>query len=378
MRMMRSHFRLALIASLVLGGLPVRGEGVPGMEQCVFPRLLCPSPKGGLPGSGIAVLCEALVKNGATSADACWDFAWQHTCEQLLDAQVRSAGSFGGNCYGQLLTNCCPAAVRVDVSLAPEIGSDDRIKGMVVFHGGAAERTEVRVQRREMLIGPGRDLGVLWVGADDKYYIPGAELRWQVHGIRAADASGDAAPLQPEATRAGSYPEVAFEGGARIFETARRTEVPANRIRHEAGTVSFWIAPRWSRGDRNNADLVHLGNTGFQLVKRGTVLRFEYAEGEGEACDADIAHWQEEERHHVIGTWSASSMELYVDGQQASVSSGGGRAPLPGDGTVYVGTAADGAGATASARISALRIENRHLSFSDVLSISDGGSRAEP
>lgn len=369
---MRLQTILALIATVLLNGTSAFGTTVTGMEHCTWPRLMCPTSKGSLPGSGIQGLCETLIANGTTSADACWDFVWRYTCAELLDMQVRS-GSSGGNCYGFLFTNCCPTPVQIDVSLTPEIRSDQQPTAMWVFTNRESERAEARAQRRQLVIDAGRDLGVMWIGADDKFYIPGAELRWQVHGVRDADGSPARPTPQAASNHTGPYPAVAYDGGARTFETAHRTAIAADRIRNEAGTISFWIEPQWSRSDQRNADFVDLGTTGLQIVKRGAALWFQYTNGDGEAGDADVAHWEKGERHHVVAIWSAASMELYIDGQQAFLSQRGGRAPVPEAGGVFIGAAFEDDEASAPARISTIRIMNYNLSFQEVLDLYKRG-----
>lgn len=178
-----------MLTALLWCGTAAIGQPVPpGMEHCEFPpQLGCPDPKGSLPGDGIPYLCRQLDAAGAVHQEACPQFVARRSCIDLLDAQVR-ARPYRGNCYGLLMTNCCPEAVDVDITLDPVPRSDHQPARLYVYGGGDTEAERIPAQRvrRRVLVPPGRDLAVLWVDAEEKLNIPGADLRWEVHGITAA------------------------------------------------------------------------------------------------------------------------------------------------------------------------------------------------
>ena len=220
-----------LCALLLLAGVPVAAQMPAGMEHCVFPpQLGCPHTKSGLPGDAINALCQRLVDNGSVSRDACWDFVWQHTCAELLDLQIRDAKNYGGDCYGILLHNCCPASVYADISLDPVLRADHEPSAVVMFTSAAKQTMTVNRERREYLLESGSDLTVLWIDSHDQYNIPGAALRWQVHGVRAAAEQGESdrsASARPTDARVDApYREVAYSGTeGEAFSINERTEL---------------------------------------------------------------------------------------------------------------------------------------------------------
>jgi hypothetical protein len=164
--------------------------------------------------------------------------------------------------------------------------------------------------------------------------------------------------------------EIAYQQDPdRLFDTGVPMEVQgAGRVSPDAGTVSFWMQPEWAHNKEDSADIVRLGETGLQLVKEGSFLRFEYndAQGNEQGGDADIGQWQDGEWHHVIATWTREGMYLYVDGGQAFANQGGARPAANSDPRLFVGSSyPDGTG-VALAAMANMTVINRTSSVDDV------------
>lgn len=164
--------------------------------------------------------------------------------------------------------------------------------------------------------------------------------------------------------------EVAYEQDPdRLFDTGVPMEVQgAGRVSPDGGTVSLWMQPEWAHNKEDSADLVRLGETGLQLVKEGTFLRFEYndAQGNEQGGDADIAQWQDGEWHHVIATWTREGMYLYVDGGQAFANQGGARPAANSDPRLFVGSSYPEGTGVALAAMANMTVINRTSSVEDV------------
>jgi hypothetical protein len=191
-----------------------------------------------------------------------------------------------------------------------------------------------------------------------------------------ADDDIDAAEDVPEPPTE-PIKEVAFESGPdRMFDTGVYQEVDdAGRISADGGMASFWIQPEWSHNREDSADLMRLGETGLQLLKEGSFLRFQYVDANGaeQGGDADIGQWQDGEWHHVIATWTGDAMYLYVDGGQAFANQGLTRPPAQSDPRLIVGSKFPEGTGIALAAMSDVNIPNRSASGEEVRKMFESG-----
>lgn len=201
----------------------------------------------------------------------------------------------------------------------------------------------------------------------------------EASGDQPAPGEDDAAEDVPEPP-AEPIREVAYEQSPdRLFDTGVPMEVQgAGRISPDAGTVSFWMQPEWAHNPEDSADLVKLGETGMQLVKEGSFLRFEFTDANGneQGGDAEIGHWQDGEWHHVIATWTREGMYLFVDGGQAFANQGATRPPANSDPRLFVGSSFPEGTGIALAAMANLTVLNRSSSVEDVQKLfANGGPK---
>jgi hypothetical protein len=86
-------------------------------------------------------------------------------------------------------------------------------------------------------------------------------------------------------------------------------------VRAEAGTIEFWVKPRWDGDDRFNHQFVSLGDE-LALVEDGADnLRFIFRSDDSEAYQAySLRDWRANEWHHIAVTWTIpGTMRTYVD-----------------------------------------------------------------
>src|SRR5262249_48356019 len=141
--------------------------GIPGMEDCRYPpRLICPNrptadyDPGPHPNLG---LCNLLVDGGVTDAAQCETYVDQHTCPELLDAQVRAARRYGGNCYGLQVENCCDTPIRIDISWSPIAGEQPGPTSIVTFANGEGKQTHrVGAERATYDLKPRGNFTIFW------------------------------------------------------------------------------------------------------------------------------------------------------------------------------------------------------------------------
>jgi hypothetical protein len=161
----------------------------PRSEGCESPPVLvCPVGKDSV--YHTRILCQRLTDKGYTDENGCAAFIASRTCPELLDLQVHARGAYRGTCYGSVLHNCCAEPVRVDISYAPLSPDDPNLRSLLIVgvgdqnlpRGGAAHR-------EELVVKPDGQLGVFWIDTNDKIRAPGANLNWEVHTVRGADAA---------------------------------------------------------------------------------------------------------------------------------------------------------------------------------------------
>lgn len=160
-------------------------------------------------------------------------------------------------------------------------------------------------------------------------------------------------------------PDVAYDSGSeRVFDTGSQVELTdAGALSPQAGTIAFWLEPDWERGDPSGASFIRVGDTGLQLTKNGSSLRFEFIDEAGvrHGGAADIAAWQSGEARHVVATWNGNTLALYLDGSQIFLNTPSGSPNFVDNRTIYVGSAAPG---SAPGRVSDLTLL-RHTASPD-------------
>lgn len=178
-----------------------------------------------------------------------------------------------------------------------------------------------------------------------------------------ANANAAAAAAEP-------IPDVAYDGGLdTVFPTDSQEEVAdAGPIAGGAGTVSFWLKPEWAAGDQNDATFIQLGDSGLEVMKNVSFLRFQYTDSAGveHGLGSSLEQWPPGEWRHVAASWVNGQLTLYVDGKMVSQDRYQTPPEFQAETKLYVGSAfASGAPASA-AQITGLRVLNRDAGAGEI------------
>jgi hypothetical protein len=105
-------------------------------------------------------------------------------------------------------------------------------------------------------------------------------------------------------------------GSAVLLEGSDRLAYgTAGNFRAAAGTIEFWIKPRWNGDDHTGHYFFTLGDE-FAVAKDGADnLRFVFRADDSEAYQAyNVASWTANEWHHIAVTWTIPGvLKTYVD-----------------------------------------------------------------
>lgn len=92
----------------------------------------------------------------------------------------------------------------------------------------------------------------------------------------------------------------------------------AGNFNAAAGTVEFWIKPRWNGNDNINYTFFSVGNSELILTKDGANnFRFVFKSDDSEGHQGyGLGAWEANQWHHVAVTWTVpGTMKTYFDGQ---------------------------------------------------------------
>ena len=165
-------------------------------------------------------------------------------------------------------------------------------------------------------------------------------------------------------------PDVAYDGGLeKVFPTDSQEEVTdAGPIAGGAGTVSFWLKPEWAAGDQNDATFIQLGDSGLEVMKNVSFLRFQYTDSTGaeHGLGTSLGEWPPGEWRHVAAAWVNGQLTLYVDGKV--VSQGNYQTPpeFQAETKLYVGSAFASGAPASPAQITGLRVMNRDAGAGEI------------
>src|SRR5205085_12531351 len=119
-------------------------------------------------------------------------------------------------------------------------------------------------------------------------------------------------------------PDVAYKSDPdKVFGTETQADISElGKISPHQGSMAFWVKPEWQSGDQNDASFLQLGDSGLQIVKNVSYLRFEYFDTDGKERGLGyyIGDWKPGEPHYIVGNYSAEGhvYQLYVDGKMVS------------------------------------------------------------
>jgi hypothetical protein len=202
-------------------------------------------------------------------------------------------------------------------------------------------------------------------------------------GERTSDAPPEAAaaPAQQDAAdNPRPAAQVLYDSGDHLFDTASQVELTdAGSINAQAGTLSFWVQPEWQPNNGDAVSFMQLGDSGLQIMKNGSQLRFGLSDGSGlQGGSADIGNWQAGEWRQVTVTWADNALSLYIDGQQQLNG-----APVPPEFQqnlrLYVGGSAfPDRPAVALAQLAYVTVLNRDASRDEVRQMFESGVPPHP
>ena len=140
-------------------------------------------------------------------------------------------------------------------------------------------------------------------------------------GTLDAVSRGDGKPLQVDgevAYRPGKVGQALLcgEGGAAVwYSTARALRAPA-------GTVEMWVCPLDWTGEEDEfhvfLEALNPGWLVFYRYYQGGILTLMGTDSQHyRSAAGPQIHWKPGEWHHLAGTWRATGLEVFVDGQRA-------------------------------------------------------------
>ncbi len=108
------------------------------------------------------------------------------------------------------------------------------------------------------------------------------------------------------------------EQGVYISPSTLLTYNAAGEIIPEAGTIEFWIKPRWNGNDNMNHAFFAIGNQVLIIKDAANNFRFLLRTDDSEGHKGrNLSHWVANEWHHIAVTWTVPGvMKTYFDGEE--------------------------------------------------------------
>ncbi|MFI5366994.1 MAG: LamG domain-containing protein [Candidatus Binatia bacterium] len=137
-----------------------------------------------------------------------------------------------------------------------------------------------------------------------------------------------------------------------------------------AGTITFWILPKWAGDTTSDIILVHVGGGDFEnhvtVFKNGRYLRVLFADDRGDEAGgaADVSGWKPGDHHLITGTWGDGVTSLYIDGVAVATQDYAGTLVLGPNPPVFLGQ-----GQGPSSNIMNLEIYHRALTPEEVAAL---------
>ncbi len=178
--------------------------------------------------------------------------------------------------------------------------------------------------------------------------------------------------LGPQAAdpRFGSNEDVAYESGEDSeFAADSFAEISnAGDVTAEAGSIAFWVQPKWSPDEPHDGSLIALAEGRLRVLKESDSIRFEFTNtaGANGGIGAEIFEWQPGEWHYVLGTWNGPVMTLFVDGEQVTQGIRDGDLELPERPRLGIGSTSDGEVSPPPGVIKDIRIYKRAIGPEEV------------
>jgi len=142
-------------------------------------------------------------------------------------------------------------------------------------------------------------------------------------------------------------------------------------IDETAGTLEFWLKPRWSGNDGQDHYALRFGNGGGMLFGkdggnywRSILNRYSPGGVPEQGTGLGVDDWQANEWHHVAFTWNSDSLKVYVDGDLKAQSIVSIDLPMVEDTLFQIG--ADGEGGYLDGVVDELRISDIERSDAEI------------
>jgi len=118
-----------------------------------------------------------------------------------------------------------------------------------------------------------------------------------------------------------------------------------NNITANEGSVELWVKPTWNGNDNSNHNILIWGAGGGLYIAKDAanylkiiVNRYGIGENPERSAGYNISSWLANEWHHFACTWSASELNLYIDGFLVANSPVGFTIPTINDTQFYLGS----------------------------------------
>jgi hypothetical protein len=166
----------------------------------------------------------------------------------------------------------------------------------------------------------------------------------------------------------------ADQPGAYFPPDARFAYGDAGTVQNNAGTIAFWIQPKWDGTDPRNASLVQYHTDDWsnrlQIFKNGIYLRYLFTDDTGNETNLSVnmaqEHWTAGEWHQIAITWGDSLIGMYIDGNEREQGTYMGSLDVPTGTALYVGSDSPGGNPGADATFQDFVVVDRALDPSEI------------
>ena len=127
---------------------------------------------------------------------------------------------------------------------------------------------------------------------------------------------------QPESITGVTFANGKVGGGAYFSKANEVLFSKSNNLSVTAGTLEFWIKPRWNGRDGKSHGILAIGETGGFVIGKDSAdnwrLIFNRYGGNGRNLEGELAfntEWGSNEWHHMAFVWTRAVCKAYVDGR---------------------------------------------------------------